>query len=1038
MSASAASAAAAVAPPGGAAAAASERKYRFYRSDFAPLESRPLHLDLYFDIIESRVIVTNHTTFVYVPAAGSEGAGEGAGGGLRTVRLNSSDLDISSVERVTDFLPLTLPSASSPGNFTAHVASFASASSLQHRLDSEAGLLSVELDEAVQAGAQFVLRIVSIATPTDNVLEGLYYDFTEPGCPRTIITQCQQYGFQRITPCMDYMTAKAYYTTTITADCRYTNAISNGDLAPGYSTPAGVPVGHPPARLAPADVAALGIERQSFRYHNHLTNMAPYLFFLGVGTYSTYRRQLEYPDGDCIALELLCLPSLVRPEDAEAAVRSLHDSVMWVYLSTGPEAHLHDAERQHLYDLIKKREELKAAGQQDERELAAVRAECLRLVSCWGKTGYKYTGAVYREISMLNSDYGGMENVGNTTILASRIVASRLQSDAGYIYMEGVKVHEYYHNINGSEVTGESPFEIWLNEAVTVHIQNQREAALFGADFMRLKTVVYSFMPAQGPLAMDRSAISMAIEPEGFNRTQELITAMTYSKAPEFIRMVELSIGTAAFNVGLDHYHTKHRYANASTRDWISAMEWASGQQLQPMADGWLRRTGYPDVVYSTSYDAHNRSFSVRIQQSAAADGSGWEFPVSWALVKDGKNVQEGLWRVDQLDSSFTVEDVASEPDFLSFARGWSFFGTSKHAQPSLDRLRLQALSDPDVVNRYFAYRAYADHSKAAIIEAFVAHRQAEAQVSPDFVQLHARLLFDSSISPSTRAQLLTEAEDIASRPELGHHYWEIYYAKQALLQAVYDAEAERIFAAYEQLERDNVPGPHLHGIHDRALKAHLFRLIAAGNAPSVLPSRTRSAVGSSADVVRYAQRLSTSHFMTDQTFGIHQFLSGPASSDQKRSLQADVLARFSQHPDTVESYIGIVAAVDSDEAVALIRELVNNASLFNYALAGHARSLARAWGGNRKRALLTDDGLELTVHLFLCIGTVNQMSAQSLLRAFSDVGKMDSGKQRKLSAALQAMRDGLDAKKQQSLVNQLKQIISSVAPAATHSHTAA
>jgi len=25
---------------------------------------------------------------------------------------------------------------------------------------------------------------------------------------------------------------------------------------------------------------------------------------------------------------------------------------------------------------------------------------------------------------------------------------------------------QYYHNINGSQVTGESPFEIWLNEAV--------------------------------------------------------------------------------------------------------------------------------------------------------------------------------------------------------------------------------------------------------------------------------------------------------------------------------------------------------------------------------------------------------------------------------------------------------------------------------------------------------------------------------------------------------------------------------------------
>ena len=45
--------------------------------------------------------------------------------------------------------------------------------------------------------------------------------------------------------------------------------------------------------------------------------------------------------------------------------------------------------------------------------------------------------------------------------------------------MEGVKVHEYYHNINGSQTTGASPFEIWLNEAVTVHVQREREVDLY-------------------------------------------------------------------------------------------------------------------------------------------------------------------------------------------------------------------------------------------------------------------------------------------------------------------------------------------------------------------------------------------------------------------------------------------------------------------------------------------------------------------------------------------------------------------------------
>lgn len=64
------------------------------------------------------------------------------------------------------------------------------------------------------------VRTVSVCRPTKNILEGIYYDFTPPGAPPTMITQCQQYGFRRIVPCVDEMPAKTYYTTTIIADAR--------------------------------------------------------------------------------------------------------------------------------------------------------------------------------------------------------------------------------------------------------------------------------------------------------------------------------------------------------------------------------------------------------------------------------------------------------------------------------------------------------------------------------------------------------------------------------------------------------------------------------------------------------------------------------------------------------------------------------------------------------------------------------------------------------------------------------------------------
>lgn len=148
--------------------------------------------------------------------------------------------------------------------------------------------------------------------------------------------------------------------------------------------------------------------------------MAPYLFFLGVGTYQTFRDEFEYCNGSTAIAELLVFPKLVEDRHAKTALQALIDSIYWCYLSTGPEATEHEAERQKIYQLIPQRDALKrrratdAANftAADEGELARIRAELKQLIGVWKKTGYEYTGQIYREISMQNSDYGGMENVG--------------------------------------------------------------------------------------------------------------------------------------------------------------------------------------------------------------------------------------------------------------------------------------------------------------------------------------------------------------------------------------------------------------------------------------------------------------------------------------------------------------------------------------------------------------------------------------------------------------------------------------------------
>ena len=215
-------------------------------------------------------------------------------------------------------------------------------------------------------------------------------------------------------------------------------------------------------------------------------------------------------------------------------------------------------------------------------------------------------------------------------------------------------------------------------------------------------------------------------------------------------------------------------------------MEHASGESLMPMANLWLRRSGHPHILYSGSYDSAARTYTVSMEQTQlpAADPQPWILPVDWALVKDGAVTHTGVHRLSAAKDTLVIRDVETEPDFLSFARGWSFFGTHANTKASGTQLSRQALTDPDCVNRYFAYRAVVDAEKAAIIEALRTERAVGGQpeqrpeggapgvtVSPELVQLHAAILFDEQMTAGARASLLREGEDIHTRKDLSFLY---------------------------------------------------------------------------------------------------------------------------------------------------------------------------------------------------------------------------------------------------------------------------
>ncbi len=209
---------------------------------------------------------------------------------------------------------------------------------------------------------------------------------------------------------------------------------------------------------------------------------------------------------------------------------------------------------------------------------------------------YDYQNDTYRTICMNKSNFGGMENMGNTTIVTDAALIDEHTLDHTLMYAHAVIVHEFEHNQCGSETTMETPFDVWLNEAYTVDVERQFMADVFDPAFVRLAQVDTIRHPVLGPLAIEDGGRAGRIVREGFNDPDELIDGVTYVKAAEVIRMLRLIVGKENFLKGKDLYFSRYKHANANSDQFFQCFEEVSGRSLALFKKTWLHTIGYPEV----------------------------------------------------------------------------------------------------------------------------------------------------------------------------------------------------------------------------------------------------------------------------------------------------------------------------------------------------------------------------------------------------------------------------------------------------------
>ena len=682
--------------------------------------------------------------------------------------------------------------------------------------------------------------------------------------------------------------------------------------------------------------------RQVITYDNAIP-MAPYLFIACAGTWDVLADEVIYPSGRRVGLEYLVPPG--RLHGAELPMKILKASVQW-------------------------------QGKAQD---------------------YEYRYDVYRTICMEKSNFGGMENVGNTTIITSAALVDEFTDDPRLKYAYAIIVHEFEHNQCGSDVTMETPFDMWLNEAFTVDVERQFMADLFDPVCMRLNEVDAMRSPLSGPLTIEDGGHTGNIVREGFNDPDELVDGVTYVKAAEVVRMLRLILGEETFRKSKELYFTRYDGGNANTEQFLACFEEVSGRDLSQFRKEWLHTIGYPNVEVAHTYNAEARRLSIILRQGRVGRGGCFQVPVALAAVDEtGRDIPSTVTVAELVEPETELHfDGVDGPAFLSVNRDCSFYGSLVHSSATREELVRQVRLDSNGFNRVEAMRRITDAERIRLIH------EPGAAVSDEWLDLWGEILTDETLPPGLKGYML-RVDELSLDREFLPYYRERYAARERLLRILATRFMPELLAAFESVDTYRRGHEPKDGMEERGLKANLLRTIIAADTPQ------------SYEVAE--QHLGRAWNISDRlaALGCLYISSHPG----RLEMLEDAYREWKDHLTAYTNYLRMPGSGIREEAFDMIAKEEARQS-FKIDHPGHIRSLFLPMAANNK-LLWTDRGIAWMTETVIRMAPINETTTNRLLAAFQLVHKLADDLRPKVLEALRRMRNGIESDKAPSVTGNI------------------
>jgi len=220
---------------------------------------------------------------------------------------------------------------------------------------------------------------------------------------------------------------------------------------------------------------------------------------------------------------------------------------------------------------------------------------------------------------------GGMEAATAIMYHESSVTGNRS------VRWRNVIIHEVAHQWFGNAVTESDWDDIWLSEGFATYFTLLFIEHAYGRD----EFVAGLRSSAERVFAQYETDPEYRIVHDDLSDMRRVTSGATYQKGSWILHMLRNRMGDEAFWEGIRAYYARYMNANATTAEFRTVMEEASGLDLELYFEQWLYNGGNPRIEGWWTYDPDAQAVRIEINQTQTA-GPTFDLPLEVGIHFDG------------------------------------------------------------------------------------------------------------------------------------------------------------------------------------------------------------------------------------------------------------------------------------------------------------------------------------------------------------------------------------------------------------------